>query len=134
MPYFHATHRKNLRSIQRYGLGGLPDAPKNFPCEDGTYLATSPEVAFGFLIENYINSGDSRSNPSAELDEFIVIVVDDSRLDHGLQSDPQVTNPNAGCFLYRGVIDIRGMPILDALTISPDRDALAGLSHADRAR
>lgn len=117
MPYFHATHRRKLPSIRQFGLGGRPDAPKNFPCESGIYLAASPEVAFGFLIENYVKSGPRDSNPSAELDEFLVIVIDDSRVTRPLREDPQVSNAEAGCFLYDGVIDIQGMPILDAPAI-----------------
>src|SRR3546814_10653021 len=87
MPYFHATHRQKLPSIWQFGLGGLPTAPQNFPCESGVYLATSPEIAFGFLIEYYIRSGKPGSNPSAEIDEFVVIVVDDSRVTGSIRSE-----------------------------------------------
>src|SRR3546814_4280282 len=95
MPYFHATHRQKLPSIWQFGLGGLPTAPQNFPCESGVYLATSPEIAFGFLIENYIRSGKPGSNPSAEIDEFVVIVVDDSRVTGSIRVDPQIPSTDA---------------------------------------
>lgn len=120
MPYFHATHRQKLPSIWQFGLGGLPTAPQNFPCESGVYLATSPEIAFGFLIENYIRSGKPGSNPSAEIDEFVVIVVDDSRVTGSIRVDPQIPSTDAKCFLYEGVIDVRGMPVLDAIAIFPE--------------
>src|SRR3546814_15773675 len=96
MPYFHATHRQKLPSIWQFGLGGLPTAPQNFPCESGVYLATSPEIAFGFLIENYIRSGKPGSNPSAEIDEFVVIVVDDSRVTGSIRVDPRSEERRVG--------------------------------------
>src|SRR3546814_9396615 len=98
-----------LPSNWQFGFGCLPTAPPNFPSESGIYLATSPEIAFGFLSENYIRSGKPGSNPSAEIDEFVVIVVDDSRVTGSIRVDPQIPSTDAKCFLYEGVIDVRGM-------------------------
>src|SRR3546814_11944591 len=77
-------------------------------------------MAFGFLIENYSRSGKPGSNPSAEIDEFVVIVVDDSRVTGSIRVDPQIPSTDAKCFLYEGVIDVRGMPVLDAIAIFPE--------------
>src|SRR3546814_3812020 len=120
MPYFHATHRQKLPSIWQFELGGLPTAPQNFPCESGDYLATSPEIAFGFLIENYIRSEKPGSNPSAEIDEFVVIFVDDSRFTGSIRVDPQIPSTDAKCFWSERAQEGSGIQVLDVIAIVPE--------------
>jgi hypothetical protein len=131
MPFYHATHRRKLPSILQFGLGGRSGADQNFACKKGVYLAATPEVAFAFLIEHFLESAIDESNPNEELDEFVVILVDDTRIVGNLQSDPQVSATWAGCFVYDGVIDIRGMPVLDAQLIFPDFTAGTGRVSQD---
>src|SRR3546814_10450808 len=85
-------------------------------------------MAFGFLIENYSRSGMPVSNPSAEIAGFVVIGVDDSRVTASIRVDPQIPSTDAKCFLYEGVIDVRGMPVLDAIAIFPEHRGADSLS------
>lgn len=113
MPYYHGTHAWKLPSIQRFGLGGAL-IEKNYPdCDNGVYLSITPEYCLYFLIEHYLDTGDESSNPSEKLKEFRVILIDDARVNKSkLQHDPHLEGfPDL--FLYKGVIDITAMPILD---------------------
>jgi hypothetical protein len=113
MPYYHGTHVWKLPSIQRFGLGGAL-VEKNYPdCDNGVYLSLEPDYCLYFLIEHYIETGDKNSNPSERLKEFRVILIDDARVNKAkLEPDPHLDGI-PGVFLYKGVIDITAMPILD---------------------
>lgn len=118
MPYYHGTHVQKIPSIQKHGLGGIV-VEKNFDCEDGVYLSTEPVVCVGMLVDHLLTTGSDGTNPSEVLKSFRVIVIDDSRVNPSkLNQDPNVDVE--GCYLYRGVIDITGMPILDVDAILPD--------------
>jgi len=114
MPYFHATTRDRIQSIQRHGIGGLPGAPKAFPdCQDGVYLASDPMFALGFLLERAMSGAFKNITPPEALAQFCVIVVDGSRVDRRkLARDPNVGQE--GFWLYDGVVDITAMPIVSA--------------------
>lgn len=120
MPFYHATQRQRLASILEKGI--RTGEKQNFECEPGVYLADSPIIAFGFLIEDYLLKADEESRPSEDLKDFIVIVIDDARIDQTLLGpDPNVgKNWEEHLFLYEGVIDVTGMPVLDANVLFPD--------------
>ncbi len=121
MPYYHGTFHSRLPSIRKHGLGGLV-AVRNFPdAEPGVYLATTPEVCIAMLIDHYMETGEHiPGRPIDHMQTFCVIVVDDSRVDPRLLApDPQVGGFE-GTLIYRGVIDIPSMPVLDLSQIIPD--------------
>ena len=114
MPYFHATWQRHMPSILKHGLGGaLPDS-QNFPVESGVYLAIDPEIAISILIEAYCNSDEATALPPPEaLAAMRVIVIDDSRVNLDLFAvDPNVERTDV-TFLYRGVIDVTSMTVLN---------------------
>lgn len=113
MPYYHATWRRHLKSILRHGLGGaLPDE-QNFPVERGVYLAVDPSIALFMLVEAYLLKGEENALPPPDtLEQMCVIVIDDARLADGkIEADPNVERKDA-TFLYRGIVDVTGMPVL----------------------
>ncbi|BCB21952.1 hypothetical protein [Bosea sp. ANAM02] len=111
MPFFHATFRKHLNSIRRHGLGADGHGT-NWPgCAAGVYLAAHPAICVSVMLEHYLAYGDPSSVPSEHLDEICVIVVDDSRVrSDRLLADPQTSRSDS--FVYSGVIDISGLPVL----------------------
>lgn len=119
MPFYHATRRSRLPSIMSIGLRGSEE--QNFECEAGVYLARSPIIAWYFLLEDLIERMDDSTSPSGEMADFIVIVVDDSRVEAArLRPDPNVEGRwQDELHLYDGIIDVRGMPILDADMLFP---------------
>lgn len=119
MPFYHATRRRRLATILKEGLH--PRALQNFECERGVYLSTDPFVAFGFLLEDFFLKATDETKPSQELKDFIVIVIDDSRVDIArLKPDPNVEGKWQDClFIHTGDIDVTGMPILDADILFP---------------
>jgi len=122
MPFYHATRRRHLASILREGLHC--EAAQNFECEKGVYLAIDPAIAFGFLLEDFFLKATDESKPSKELKDFIVIVIDDARVDKALlKPDPNVEGKwQKRLFIYPITIDITGMPILDADILFPDEN------------
>jgi hypothetical protein len=120
MPFYHATWRKHLPSIQKHGLGGaLPDR-QNFPVEKGVYLANEPVVALSILLEAYIDSGDELDlSPPEAMAAMCVLVIDDSRINSSLLDiDPNIERRDL-THLYRGIIDITGLPIVSVDDIVP---------------
>lgn len=119
MPYYHATRRHRLEAILREGLH--PRAAQNFECEPGVYLANDPLIAFGFLLEDFFAKATDDTKPSEELKDFVVIVVDDSRVNAALlKPDPNVEGHwQERLFLHHGDIDVTGMPVLDADILFP---------------
>jgi hypothetical protein len=114
MPYFHATTTDRVASIQRHGLGGLRDAPKNFSIsQEGTYLADDPMLALGFLLERALAGEWTHVSPPEALRRFVVFVIDDSRVDrkHLVRDDNVQMN---GFWRYHGVIDVTAMPVVSA--------------------
>jgi len=122
MPFYHATRRRHLPSILREGLHS--EAAQNFECEKGVYLSLDPAIAFGFLLEDFFLKATDESKPSQELKDFIVIVVDDARVNQAqLKPDPNVEGKwQERLFIYEGCIDVTGMPILDADILFPDEN------------
>ena len=105
MPYYHATRDRHLPSIRRHGLGGLLVEPNWPDCLTGVYLAENPAVAVSFLIEHILKHAPTAQSPREELASWIVIVVDDARVDRmKLSPDPQVGVP--GVWLYSAVLDV----------------------------
>lgn len=124
MPFYHATWRKHLPSIHKHGLGGaLPDR-QNFPVEAGVYLANEPVVAVSILLEAYMEIGDQLDmSPPEALAAMCVIVIDDSRVNvFKLDVDPNIERQDL-THLYRGIIDVNGLPVLSVDDIIP-RDAM----------
>ena len=118
MPYFHATWRRNLPSILRHGLGGAMPDEHNFPVERGVYLAREAPVAVLMLVEAYELNGDRMGmSPKDALESICVIVIDDARIRADLVSrDPNVERTDVTA-LYRGVVDVAGMPVLSVETV-----------------
>ncbi len=116
MSYFHATFADRIDSILENGLSA--GYKQNFDyAEPGVYLCTSAEIAVGFLLEHVIDNHFDFASPAEARESFRVIVVDRSRLDERLLAlDPQLGPPfgseQSTCWIYRGKIDVRGMPIL----------------------
>jgi hypothetical protein len=120
MPYFHATWRRHLPSIQKHGLGGAAPDAQNFPVEKGVYLAVDASIALSMLLEAYLENGeDSGLTPPEALAAMCVIVIDDSRLQKTLiDVDPNVERQDVTA-LYRGIIDVTGMPVISVDTLFP---------------
>lgn len=119
MSYFHATFVERIDSILLEGLrvGADRNFPESFP---GVYLSTDPVLAIGFLIEHAVDRLQP-DNPSEHLKRFRIIVVDSSRIDdRWLAPDPQIDEHPGFFWLYRGTIDITGMPILDVDQVMSD--------------
>lgn len=119
MPYYHATRRHLLESIIRYGLGGFV-IERNFPeSEPGVYLSDEPLLAVGMLIDRFIDVANPDSNPRLELDSWVVIVIDDARVNpQRLLPDPQLDTLD-GFWLYDGVIDVRNAVVVAATDLPP---------------
>ena len=114
MPYFHATRRERLPSIFRHGLGGIDPGPTSVDCERGVYLAEDPRLAILMMIDHYLSVGAPDSKPAEELKSWVVLLIDDARIDAGKLDRDQNLDENAGSWLYRGVIDITGCVQLTA--------------------
>jgi hypothetical protein len=120
MPYYHATWRKHLPSIWKHGLGGAAPDRQNFPVEVGVYLANEPMVALSILLEAYIETGDELGlSPPEALKAMCVLVIDDSRVNISmLDVDPNLERRDL-THLYRGIIDVTGLPVLSVDDIVP---------------
>jgi hypothetical protein len=120
MPYFHATWRRHLLSIQKYGLGGAAPDAQNFPVEKGVYLAVDASIELSMLLEAYMENGEgSGLTPPEALAAMCVIVIDDSRITTALLDiDPNVERQDVTA-LYRGIIDITSMPVLSVDALFP---------------
>ena len=113
MPYFHGTRRALLASIMRHGLGGVDTGPNAEECVRGVYLASDPRICVAILLGQFLSLADETTSPRDEVADFVVIVVDDARIDRDkLVSDPQVTTWQ-GAWLYQGVIDVTNAVVLD---------------------
>jgi hypothetical protein len=133
MPYFHATWRRHLPSIQEHGLGGAAPDAQNFPVERGVYLAVDAAIALSMLLDAYlVNGEDSGLTPPEALAAMCVIVIDDTRIrPQLLDIDPNVARRDVTA-LYRGVVDVTGMPVLsvdsvirkDAMTVDEAKKTL----------
>lgn len=117
MPYFHATHRNRLPSIMKFGL--CTGHGQNFDCLPAVYRATDPVIALGFMLDHYLEFGETGRKPSDVIEDWIVIVIDDSLVSGELMIDPQFEH-EGHAWIYDGVIDIRGMPVLAADLIFAD--------------
>lgn len=122
MPYYHATWAENLPSIVRNGLGGGVPVKVNFEwSEPGVYLSVDPVIAFGFLLEAVLTGSEPPKDPPHKaLEKMKVIVIDDSRVDPSLLIDDPHVNCQDLTKLYKGIIDITGMPILGHAILFPE--------------
>ena len=113
MPYFHGTRRAQLASIMRHGLGGVDIGPNAEECVRGVYLASDPRICVAVLLGQFLATADEAASPRDEVAGFVVIVIDDARIDQRrLVRDPQVTAWQ-GAWLYHGVIDVANAVVLD---------------------
>jgi hypothetical protein len=65
------------------------------------------------LLGQFLALADETTSPRDEVESFVVIVVDDARIDRRkLVRDPQVTTWQ-GAWLYQGVIDVTNAVVLD---------------------
>jgi hypothetical protein len=114
MTFYHATTRDRIASIQRLGLGGDPNAERNFEfSEQGVYLAENPVLALGFLLERAMAGAFRNHSPQDYVAAFAVIVIDASRVDPGrLRADENIGQE--GFWIYSGVIDVTSMPVIGA--------------------
>ena len=120
MPFFHATYRDRLETIQREGLLPVHAGKRNFPgSRPGVYLSTDAFLTFGFFLETLGVFLDAiipelkEAAPSEVLDNFCVIVIDRSRVDEKfLIHDPQIDMFTGTFWLYQKPIDVSGMPII----------------------
>ena len=113
MPFYHATWRKHLPSIHKHGLGGAAPDRQNFPVEAGVYLANEAAVAVSILLEAYIETGDDLGlSPQEALAAMCILVIDDCRVNAALLDvDPNIERQDL-TYLYRGVIDVTGLPVV----------------------
>lgn len=112
MPYFHGTRRSVLPSILRHGLGGIDTGPIAEECVRGVYLASDPRICLAILLGQLLAIGDESVSPRKELENWLIIVIDDARIDaRKLEADPQVSSWR-GAWLYRGVIDVTNAVLL----------------------
>ena len=114
MTFYHATTRDRIASIQKVGLGGDPSAERNFEfSEDGVYLAETPVLALGFLLERAMAGALHDLSPKDCVAAFAVIVIDASRVDpRRLRADQNIGQE--GFWIYSGVIDVASMPVIGA--------------------
>lgn len=121
MPYFHATWDENIASILKYGLGGKPPRKVNFDgATPGVYLSVDPVIAFGFLFEVLIEGEDEpEASPKVMMERMRLIVIDDSRINLELLVDDPMVDRKDLTKLYRGIIDVNGMPILKTSDVFP---------------
>jgi hypothetical protein len=119
MPLYHATWKRNLPSIMKFGLGGRMADTRNFrDVQTGLYLCVDPVIAVSFLIEAIAHNDDLQHlSPADLIAQMRVIVVDDSRIRKDkLTVDPNIERKDA-TFIYDGIIDISGLIILDVDTV-----------------
>jgi hypothetical protein len=113
MPYFHGTRRAQLASILRHGLGGVDTGANAEECVRGVYLASDPRICVAVLLGQFLALVDETTSPRQEVESFVVIVVDDARIDlRKLKADPQV-QAWTGSWLYHGVIDVTNAMVID---------------------
>lgn len=113
MPFFHGTRRVLLPSIMRHGLGGVDIGPNVEDCVRGVYLASDPRLCLAILLGQTMALMDETSSPREELASWVVIVIDDTRINRQrLRADPHVDSWH-GSWLYDGVIDVTNAPLLD---------------------
>jgi hypothetical protein len=122
MPYFHATRRSRLPSIEKHGLKA--GFEQNFPCVPGVYLSTDADIAIYFLIEKLeeiLNGEDVPDlSPREMIEDMIIIVIDDSRIDRAkLKPDPQIDTYQGTFWFYDGVIDITNLAIVSIGDMAP---------------
>lgn len=126
MPFYHVTRADRLPSILRHGLGGF-DGGRNWECEDGVYLASDPAIGLAVMLQHYCEFGAADSVPSEEVASWRCIVVDDSRIRvELLRPDPEFPEPSGRSMIYDGVVDVRGMPVLDVHGVLAPGAAPAG--------
>ncbi len=128
MPYYHATQRDRLPSILKRGLGWSGAEP-NWPgIERGVYLAEKPEHAVFIAIDWFMQAAADDASPAQYLDNLVLILIDDTRVARAqLGPDPDISRD--GIWLYRGVIDVRNMPILETTDVLAPPEEPADLAE-----
>lgn len=80
-----------------------------------------------FLIEHYLLHGGEKSSPREAVENFVVFVIDDSRIDSA-RLGPDPSFENAEHFRrYQGVIDVSGMPVIGAVEMFAERPEAASI-------
>ena len=123
--YYHATFKDRLPSIRAHGLGGDPTAEANFDCAPGVYLAYSPVLAYGILLDDLLHGrlppwlDPEKVGPAEYAESIVVIAVPGSRLRRDLlETDPQIKC--VGFWRYLGVVPAADLPVLDVDAVAPD--------------
>lgn len=130
MTYYHATTADCLPSIVKNGLGGAGMFERWPGIERGVYLTEEPEHAVFVLLDWFMQSADDMASPAEFVNSVRVIVLDDTRVPRRLLgADPDI--PRDGIWLYRGVIDVRNMPIIPA-TVFADQWQVTAPSPSGR--
>lgn len=119
MTYYHATTADRMPSILANGLGGV-GADARWPGVDrGVYLAEVAEHAVFVLLDWFRQAASDDASPREFVKAMRVIVIDDSRVPRALLgADPDI--PRDGIWLYRGVIDVRNMPVLPVMALAAE--------------
>jgi hypothetical protein len=130
MPYFHVTFDRHVSSILRHGLGAVL-SERNWPEADvGVYLTDDPIWGIAVMVDLLMGKFDEADcSPKAFVESLRIIVVDDSRIrQEKMIEDPSF--PDKDCMrLYRGIIDVSGMPVLnidDVMAEPGNEEALGG--------
>lgn len=121
MPYYHATYRDRIPSILTSGLGG-EGMDANWPGADrGVYLAEDPTHAVFVMVDWFMQTAEFSHSPKDFIDSLVIILIDDSRVPRQrLGPDPSIHID--GVWLYRGIIDVRNMPVLELDQVMPKTD------------
>jgi hypothetical protein len=106
MKLFHATFRKHLDSIQKYGLNGLGEKNFNDSVEGVTYLATSYDVALSYAECTEIEEEWT--------EDIVVFSVNISDLNPDLlKSDTNVIDNDGSTLEYHGFISFHLLTLVD---------------------
>jgi hypothetical protein len=102
---YHATFRKVLPNIKKYGLGSS-NAPKNYAWdndykyEDHVYLADDIDDAYMYAEASEVD------------DEIVILAVNSSDLDHSKLGDDPNLDIQCGTYLYKGIIDASDLKLI----------------------
>lgn len=90
-------------------------------------IARDPRLALLVMVDHLLEAGSPHALPRDELASWVVVLVDDARLDpRRLGDDPHLEG--VGAHLYRGVIDVASARVLEARDVLRDDPYLDALS------
>lgn len=112
MVLYHATYRKNLKSIKEHGLGARQR--KNWDISESgvTYFTVDPSVAYSFC-ECAENVSD------ATIDSGIIVLATDTNYlnTNNIVVDKNIKDPVMLSYCYRGIVDPRHLIVMYRGTI-----------------